>query len=83
MSGIYQCPRRGAQFSPERAAEWRYECTERGCRKPRGSFHRLGPQSAGDHEERWYWTRTIHGIRCTPPEALVRSLGAFDNETFL
>jgi hypothetical protein len=33
MSGIYQCPRRGAQFSPESAAEWRYECTERGgCR---------------------------------------------------
>jgi hypothetical protein len=52
-----------------KAAEWRYECTERGCRKPRGAYHRLGPQSA-DHEELWFLTQTPHGVSWNPPGSL-------------
>jgi hypothetical protein len=70
MTGVYCCPRCRRRFSQAEAAMWRYECKEKGCRKPRGSFHRLGPQSSDDHEELWFLTRTEQGIRWNPPNSL-------------
>jgi hypothetical protein len=70
MSGFYICPRCSLRFSPEEAAAYRYQCTERGCRIPRGSYDRLGRAAGSDHEELYFVTRSAHGNVWHQPNSL-------------
>jgi hypothetical protein len=59
------------RFSPAKAEAFRYQCTEKGCRIPRGSFeHWYGPQIGYDHEELYFVTQTKYGLVYHAPNSL-------------
>jgi hypothetical protein len=40
---FYACPVCGRRFTREKAADWNFTCTAKGCRGRQGSYDRLGP----------------------------------------